>query len=87
MTNPILTRFMPLLLAGAPLIGCASSQAPKELVDARAAYTRAQTGYAKDLSPASLHDAKVALDSAERTFADDGDMQRNRDEVMRCRPF
>jgi len=74
-----LSRCLPLLLAGAPLIGCASSQAPKELVDARAAYTRAQSGYARELSPASLHDAKTALDSAERMFSDDGDNDATRD--------
>jgi outer membrane protein OmpA-like peptidoglycan-associated protein len=79
MIKQTLSRLMPLLLASAPLIGCASSQAPKELVDARAAYTRAQTGYAKDLSPATLHDAKVALDNAERTFTDDGDTDQTRD--------
>jgi outer membrane protein OmpA-like peptidoglycan-associated protein len=79
MIKRTVTRLMPLLLAGAPLLACASSQAPKELVDARAAYTRAQTGYARDLSPAALHDAKVALESAERTFADDGDTDQTRD--------
>jgi outer membrane protein OmpA-like peptidoglycan-associated protein len=70
---------LPWLLAGTPLIGCAASQAPKELVDARAAYTQAESGYAKDLSPASLHEAKVALDGAEKQFADDGDSPMTRD--------
>jgi outer membrane protein OmpA-like peptidoglycan-associated protein len=70
---------MPFLLAGAPLMACGSSQAPKELVDARAAYTHAQSGYAKDLSPAALHDAKVALDNAEHSFSEDGDSDKTRD--------
>jgi outer membrane protein OmpA-like peptidoglycan-associated protein len=73
------TRLVPLLMLGAPLVGCASSQAPKELLDARAAYTRAENGYAKDLSPASLHEAKVSLDSAERSFQDDGPSDATRD--------
>jgi outer membrane protein OmpA-like peptidoglycan-associated protein len=85
MTFPTLTRSMtrilPLILIGSPLFGCASSQAPKELVDARAAYTQAQGGYAKDLSPAELHEAKVALDSAERSFSADGDSQITRDQA------
>jgi outer membrane protein OmpA-like peptidoglycan-associated protein len=67
------------LLLSMPFLGCASSQAPKELLDARAAYTRAESGYARELSPASLHDAKVALDGAEQKFSDNGDSQMTRD--------
>jgi len=78
-TKAFTRRVVPWLLAGAPLLGCASSQAPKELLDARAAYTRAQTGMARDLSPAELHEAKVALDGAEHGFMDDGDTQNTRD--------
>jgi outer membrane protein OmpA-like peptidoglycan-associated protein len=70
---------LPLLLAGAPLLGCATAMPPKELLDARAAYTQAEAGYAKDLSPVSLHDAKTSLDNAEKTFADDGDSPMTRD--------
>jgi outer membrane protein OmpA-like peptidoglycan-associated protein len=80
-SNQPLSRLLPLLLVGSPLLGCASSQAPKELVDARTAYTQAQGGYAKDLSPAQLHEAKVALDSAERSFSDDGDSPATRDQA------
>lgn len=82
MTNrTIASRVLTSLLASAALIvvGCASSQAPKQLLDARAAYTRAETGYAHDLSPAALHDAKVALDGAEHTFLQAGDSQLTRD--------
>jgi outer membrane protein OmpA-like peptidoglycan-associated protein len=80
-TGKIATRVLPLLLACAPMssIGCASSQAPRELLDARAAYMRAETGYARELSPAALHDAKVALDASEHKFAEDGDSQFIRD--------
>jgi outer membrane protein OmpA-like peptidoglycan-associated protein len=68
-----------LLIASAPLLGCAAAVAPKELVDARAAYTQAQGGYAKDLSPVSLHEAKVSLDQAEQRFEEDGDSAMTRD--------
>ena len=44
---------------------------PRELVDARAAYEKAQAGKASQLTPADLHDAKVALDSAEQAFNSD----------------
>ncbi len=43
---------------------------PKELTDARNAYTKAQTGPAAELTPAQLHEAKVALDRAEVAFKD-----------------
>jgi outer membrane protein OmpA-like peptidoglycan-associated protein len=75
-----LTRIVSFLALGAaPAFGCASSQAPKELIDARAAYTRAESGYARELSPGALHEARVALDGAERNFADDGDSDMTRD--------
>jgi len=61
------------------LFGCAASQAPKELVDARSAYTQAETGYAKEYSPASLHEARVALDGAEAQFSNSGDSALTRD--------
>jgi outer membrane protein OmpA-like peptidoglycan-associated protein len=72
-----------LLAAGlgfAPLAACATTQPPQELVDARAAYTRAEHGYARELSPASLHSAKVALDGAEKKFEDDGASATTRDQ-------
>jgi outer membrane protein OmpA-like peptidoglycan-associated protein len=73
-------RLVPLFVASAPLFGCATAQAPKELVDARAAYTHAETSsYAKDLSPASLHEAKVSLDHAETMFQEEGDDPITRD--------
>lgn len=74
-----MNRLLPVLLAGSPLLGCAASQAPKELVDARSAYSQAETGYAKEYNPASLHEAKTALDSAEAQFTDSGDSPLTRD--------
>jgi outer membrane protein OmpA-like peptidoglycan-associated protein len=74
-----MNRLLPVLLAGSPLLGCAASQAPKELVDARSAYSQAETGYAKEYNPASLHEAKTALDSAEAQFTNNGDSPLTRD--------
>jgi len=81
LTKQTMNRLMPLLLISTPLIGCAASQAPRELVDARAAYTQAESGYAKDLSPAALHEARVSLDTAEKSFTNDGDSPMTRDEA------
>lgn len=61
------------------LLACASTQAPKELVDARAAYQRAATGSASQLKPDEVHDAKLALDSAERSFMDEPGDQKTKD--------
>jgi outer membrane protein OmpA-like peptidoglycan-associated protein len=77
------TKLLPLLLACAPIVpmvGCATVQAPQELVDARAAYLRAQQSHASQLSPASLHTAKQALDGAEKRFEDDGPSVETRDQ-------
>jgi outer membrane protein OmpA-like peptidoglycan-associated protein len=52
------------------LVGCASVTPPKELVDARAAYQRAQTSKAAELQPVPLHEAKLALDAAEASFVE-----------------
>src|SRR5260221_526113 len=51
--------------------GCASAPPPRELLDARAAYARAETGLASKLSPATLHDARTTLERAERDYSDD----------------
>jgi outer membrane protein OmpA-like peptidoglycan-associated protein len=60
-------------------LGCASSPPPKELLDARAAYNRAESSEASNLSPAALHEAKVALSHAERAYMDDDDSPAVRD--------
>ena len=59
-------------LAFSPLVACATAEPPQELVAARSAYSQAQRGHAREYSPASLHNAKVALDSAETKFKGDG---------------
>ena len=57
------------------LLACSAHLAPKELVDARAAYDRAAASNAPRLVPAELHVARESLDLAERQFADDPDSQ------------
>jgi outer membrane protein OmpA-like peptidoglycan-associated protein len=68
---------LPITLAFASciVIGCATTRPPAELVEARAAYADAELT-ANRAAPKDLHAAKVALDSAERSFADDpGDVE------------
>lgn len=70
-----------LLLASALAIGCAESQPSKELVDAREAYSRAEKGKAAQYNPAAVHEAKTALQRAEKAFEDDPDSDDARDEA------
>jgi outer membrane protein OmpA-like peptidoglycan-associated protein len=55
------------------LMGCGSTKvaAPKELVDARAAYNQAASGPAAQYTPTDLHVAKTSLDRAEQWYAQD----------------
>jgi len=65
------TTFLPGLLGviwGAS--ACASTPAPKELVDAREGYSRISTGEPSKLIPAEVLSAKQALDEAEKAYAD-----------------
>jgi outer membrane protein OmpA-like peptidoglycan-associated protein len=66
------------LLGLAALVGCGTTLAPKELLDARDAYARAQRGPAPKLTPVPLDNAKQALDRAEASFRDDGDEETTR---------
>jgi len=68
---------------GAPLLvlfiaGCATVT-PVELTNARAAYTRASAGPASQVAPVDLHKARVALDKAEQSFAEEKDSQKTID--------
>jgi outer membrane protein OmpA-like peptidoglycan-associated protein len=67
------TRFIPICGALVLALGsaCASRQPTPELVEARAAYQRAQNGPAVQANPAGLYEAKRALDAAERKQDDD----------------
>jgi len=66
-------------LGAAFLVACGTTNPPKELVDARAAYRDAASGPASQQNPADLHVAKQALDRAEQKFSDDGDEPATRD--------
>lgn len=59
--------------------GCATATVPPDLVSARSAYDRASHGPAAQMDPADLHLAKETLDSAEKSFVDNGDTQETRD--------
>ncbi|WP_394822618.1 OmpA family protein [Pendulispora albinea] len=50
--------------------GCGSTPPPKELLEARAAYEKAQKGQANQINPAQVHVAKQALDQAEKAYDD-----------------
>src|SRR5688572_29361042 len=65
------------LLTG--LAACATTQPPKELVNAREAFAESKRSAAADYDPAALHEAKVALDRAEKLYKEDGDEPRMRD--------
>jgi outer membrane protein OmpA-like peptidoglycan-associated protein len=68
-----------LALLASYAVGCAATPPPPELVDARAAYIRAESGPAALLKPDSLHVAKAALDEAEKSYADDPGAAKTRD--------
>jgi outer membrane protein OmpA-like peptidoglycan-associated protein len=62
-----------LTLACAAALGACAHNTPQQLVDARSEYERVKNGPATQVAPAQLHEAKVALDHANQSFADDGD--------------
>jgi outer membrane protein OmpA-like peptidoglycan-associated protein len=51
--------------------GCATATPGPELLTARASYARASNGPAVQLMPAELHKAKIVLEAAETSFADE----------------
>ena len=75
--NPFTAAIVAMLAGYA--VGCASTPAPPELLDARSAYIRAESGPAAQLKPDSLHEAKVALEKAERAYVDDPGALKTRD--------
>jgi outer membrane protein OmpA-like peptidoglycan-associated protein len=62
-------------------VACAASMPPAELIDARAAYNKAESGPAAQLDPAQLHIAEVQLALAEKTFDDEGNTYKARDQA------
>jgi outer membrane protein OmpA-like peptidoglycan-associated protein len=73
------TSFTLLSCFALSVLGCAAGPAPRELLDARAAYQRAQTGPAGHYKPDEVHEAKAALDKAEAAFTDSPNDQGTRD--------
>src|SRR6187402_872771 len=69
------------LAATTALVACAAAVPPQDLVNARSAYARANSGPAAQLSQADMHTAKVQLDAAEASFKDEGDTQNTRDQA------
>lgn len=80
MTKHAMTIRSALLVATAILSNaCGAAAPPKELLDARAAYSRVEKGPAAQLAPAELDTAKQALARAEGSFNEDGDSSSTRD--------
>jgi outer membrane protein OmpA-like peptidoglycan-associated protein len=73
-----ITLVMGSLLATA-VAGCATAPVPQDLLDARSAYLRAQSGPASQFKPDQVHEAKVALDKAEQSYLDDPGDQKTKD--------
>ncbi len=73
------SRPAPLLLATALFAAGCATVTPIELTTARTSYARASNGPALQLLPAELHKAKVVLDTAEASFADEKASQKTID--------
>ena len=58
---------------------CAAKPVPQDLLDARAAYVRAQAGPAAQYERDRVHEPKVALDKAEMSYLDDPADQKTKD--------
>ena len=79
-THGLLISSLGIISLGASgMLGCAHAPPPPELLEARAAYVRAEGGPASQYKPDQLHEAKVALDYAERSYTDDPGKQKTRD--------
>src|SRR3954468_21929783 len=73
-----LLRFaMPLV--GAMLATACATSTPVQLNNARLAYGRASNGPAATMTPADLHQAKTALELAEKNFAEEQGSQKTID--------
>ncbi len=59
--------------------GCSATLPPKELLDARQAFTQASNGQAAQHDPADLEVARQALSRAEQAFSDEPEADKTRD--------
>jgi len=76
-------RSIVLSIAATGLLGfaaCGTTFPPQDLVNARTAFARANSGPTPKSDPADLHSAKEQLDLAEASYAKDGDTQYTRDQ-------
>jgi len=74
------TTRIAILIAGATSgMACATASPPSDLVNARTSYKRASEGPAAQQDPADLHTARLALEAAEHSFAEDGATQETKD--------
>jgi outer membrane protein OmpA-like peptidoglycan-associated protein len=67
------------LLAAMLVVACGATPPPRDLVNARSAYQRAENGPAPELAPAQLDTAKQALRAAEESFREEGDTEETKD--------
>jgi outer membrane protein OmpA-like peptidoglycan-associated protein len=80
MARTVIARKCTLGLLGlVGLVACSSTPPPRDLVTARSAYQRAQSGPAAELAPAQLDTAMQALRRAEDSFREEGDTPETRD--------
>jgi outer membrane protein OmpA-like peptidoglycan-associated protein len=70
------TRWFAMTVAGALFATACATSMPVELSNARVAYGRASAGPAAQLVPTDVHKAKVALDLAEKTYAEEHSSQK-----------
>lgn len=73
------TNHLFLAIASASVLSACATAVPPELVNARAAYSRASTGSAAQVSPAELHVAGQALAQAEQSFKQDAESYQTAD--------
>ena len=60
-------------------LACATTDPPRELVDARAEYQAANNGVAAKMNPAGLYEAKKSLDQANKAFEQEPSSDNTRD--------
>jgi len=60
-------------------LACATTDPPRELVDARAEYQAANNGVAAKMNPAGLYEAKKSLDQANKAFEQEPGADNTRD--------
>ena len=70
-------KIIALSITAALFAAACATTTPTQLQNARAAYVRASSGPAAQLTPSDLHKAKVALDAAESNFQEEEGSQKS----------